>query len=526
MLLNRIVEATTELRATRSRTAKTGIVAALFTDASPEELRTVVAWMSGDLLQGRIGISGRRAYAFAQDVPPGAEPSLTTHDVDEALVALQDVTGPGSLAVREGLLRRLLARATAAEQRFLVDLLSGELRQGALEGIVLEGIAKATGITASVVRRAAMLSGDIPETACLAADGGAAALERIALQLFVPVLPMLAQTMDDAGAALDKKSPLAFEEKLDGMRLQLHREGDRVELYSRTLRRLTPSLPEVVAYARALPVDRVILDGEIMRFDGVGRPRGFGATMERFGRATDAPQIDFGDFPEVTPVFFDCLMADGVPLIDRPTSERWAALANMTTARHRVRRLVTADAAEATAFVEETLDRGHEGVVAKSLESVYAAGSRGAHWFKIKPAHTLDVVVLAAEWGSGRRQGWLSNLHLGVRDDDTGGYWMLGKTFKGMTDDDLAWQTEHLLALETRRERHVVHVRPELVVEVAFDELFTSRRYDSKLAFRFARVLRYRPDKTPDQADTLATARAIKEGRVRARVGAARKAAP
>ncbi len=523
--LSAIVETSQKLKATRSRSAKVAAVADLMKDREPDAVRTIAAWMSGQLLQGRIGISIGRAYEFSRGVEPADSASLTVKDVDRAFEELKDAGGPGSLGQRERTLERLLSAATADEQTFLVGLLSGELRQGALAGIVTEAIAKATGISSTLVRRAAMLSGELPHVAATAFAGGKEALAQIELHLFVPVLPMLAQTADTAAEALAKKSPLAFEEKLDGIRLQLHREGDRVEIYSRSLRRLTPSLPEIVAYAKSLPVDRIILDGEIVRFDVDGRPHGFGAAMERLGRSTEAPEVEPETFADVTPVFFDCLMADGEPLIDRPTEERWAALEKAVGPDRRVRRCVTADADEASAFLHDVLARGHEGVVAKSLASTYSAGGRGAHWFKIKPAHTLDVVVLGAEWGSGRRKGSLSNLHLGVLNEDTGQYVMLGKTFKGMTDEMLAWQTERLLGLETHRDRYTVYVRPELVVEVAFAELMTSRRYDSKLAFRFARVLRYRTDKPVDQADTLAAARAIKKGTIRARVGAAKKPA-
>ena len=523
MLLNQIVEVSDQLKATRSRSAKIGAIARLLQGRTAHELRTIVAWMSGDLLQGRIGISTGRAHQYGQGVAASDLPGLTIEDVDRALIAVQEATGPGSLGVRERLLHDLLGKATEAEQAFLLRLLAGELRQGALAGVMIEGIATAAGVPGDVVRRAAMLSGELPTVALSAFTGGEAALRQIDLQLFRPVLPMLAQTADDPADALKKTSPLMFEEKLDGMRLQLHRHGDRVELYSRSLRRMSPSLPEIVTYARALPVDRIILDGETMRFAPGGAPLGLGAAMERFGRASDAPVVESGDYPAVTPVFFDCLMADGVSCIDRPLEVRLAALDRIAEPPNRVRRLLTRDPEKASGFLTEVLDRGHEGVVAKDPESTYTAGGRGAHWFKIKPAHTLDVVVLGAEWGSGRRKGLLSNLHLGVLDEATDAYVMLGKTFKGMTDEMLGWQTARLLELETHRDGATVYVRPEVVVEVAFVELFTSRRYDSKLAFRFARVLRYRTDKRLEQADTLSTAQAIKDGRISARVGAARR---
>ncbi len=523
MLLNEIVELSDQLKATRSRSAKIAAIGRLLQGRTSRELRTIVAWMSGDLLQGRVGISAGRARQFGQGVAASKLPSLSIDDVDRTLDAVQEATGPGSLGVRERIVHELLGKATEAEQAFLLRLLAGELRQGALGGVMIDGIATAAGVPDAVVRRAAMLSGELPAVAVMAFPGGEAALRQIDLQLFRPVLPMLAQTADDPADALEKKSPLIFEEKLDGMRLQLHRQGDRVELYSRSLRRMTAGLPEVVAYARALPVDRIILDGEIMRFAPGGAPLGLGAAMERFGRNPADRAVEPGQYPAVTPVFFDCLMAEGVSLIDHAIEARLAVLDRVAEPANRVRRIVTADAGEASTFLQEILDRGHEGVVAKAPESTYTAGGRGAHWFKVKPAHTLDVIVLGAEWGNGRREGLLSNLHLGIRDEVTDAYVMLGKTFKGMTDEMLAWQTARLLELEAHRDETAVYVRPELVVEVAFDELFSSRRYDSKLAFRFARVLRYRTDKRADEADTLSTARAIKDGRIRARVGAARR---
>ena len=410
MLLNQIVEVSEQLKATRSRTAKIGAIARLLQGRTEHELRTIVAWMSGDLLQGRIGISKGRAHQYGKGVAASELPGLTVEDVDRALIAVQEATGSGSQGVRERLLHDLLGEATEAEQRFLVGLLAGELRQGALGGVIIEGIAAAASVPGDVVRRAAMLSGELPAIALAAFKGGEVALRQIDLKLFRPVLPMLAQTADTPADALSKKSPLIFEEKLDGMRLQLHRQGDRAELYSRSLRWMTPSLPEIVAYARALPVDRIILDGEIMRFAAGGAPLGFGAAMERFGRKSAARVVEPGEYPTVTPVFFDCLMADGVSLIDRPIDIRLAALHRITKPPNRVRRLLTGDPEEASAFLKDVLDRGHEGVVAKDPESTYTAGGRGAHWFKIKPAHTLDVVVLGAEWGNGRREGLLSNL--------------------------------------------------------------------------------------------------------------------
>ncbi|HSA81564.1 MAG TPA: ATP-dependent DNA ligase, partial [Geminicoccaceae bacterium] len=405
------------------------------------------------------------------------------------------------------LLSELFARATEPEQDFLLRLLVGELRQGALEGVMIEAIAKAAKLPASEVRRAAMLAGDLEVVAQAALGEGAAGLARFAVQLFRPVQPMLAQPAEDAADALARLGEAAFEWKLDGARIQVHKGGDQVRVFTRKLNEVTGAVPEIVEVARALPAPELILDGEAIALRPDGRPQPFQITMRRFGRKLDVEamraQLPLHCF------FFDALALAGETLIDRPGRERLAALDAALPGEVRIPRIVTGRLEDALAFIKDALERGHEGAMAKALDAPYEAGRRGAGWLKVKQAHTLDLVVLAAEWGSGRRRGWLSNLHLGARDEEAGGFVMLGKTFKGLTDQLLAWQTEQFLAREIARDSSTVHVRPELVVEIAFNDLQASPHYPGGLALRFARVKAYRSDKAPEDADTIATVRAI-----------------
>ncbi len=392
----------------------------------------------------------------------------------------------------------LFGPATADEQSWLRGVVTGAVRQGALDSLVQEALAVAAEVPLTAVRRAAMLAGSTVAIAAAAFDGGAEALGAVGLQVGRPVQPMLASSAPDVAAALAKAgggAEVAVDVKLDGIRIQVHRTGDHVLVATRSLDDITARLPEVVEVARSLPATSFVLDGEALALGDDGRPRPFQETASRTAMT---------DGVVVTPYFFDVLHLDGTDLLDSPASERAAALEHLVPADHRVPRLVTADPVAAEAFLAETLGSGHEGVVVKGLGAPYDAGRRGASWVKVKPVHTLDLVVLAVEWGSGRRQGWLSNIHLGARSAD-GGLVMLGKTFKGMTDEMLAWQTERFLELETRREGHIVHVRPEQVVEIAFDGVQRSTRYPGGVALRFARVVRYRDDKRADEADTIAT---------------------
>ena len=490
--------------ATSGRLAKTDLLAAFLKHVEPQEIQTAIAFLSGATCQGRIGIGYATLQAARPEQGAGA-PTLQLAEVDATLDRLAATTGKGSSEQKQRVLGGLLTRATADEQKFLVRLLTGELRQGALEGLMAEAVARAAGLEADAVRRAAMLAGDLGVVASAALADGAAGLSRFDVELFRPLQPMLAQTASDVGEALTQLGEAAFEYKLDGARIQVHKRGDQVRVFSRRLNEVTDAVPDVVQTVRRFAVAEVILDGEAIALNADGSPLPFQVTMRRFGRKLDVARLR-QELP-LASFYFDILYRDGLPLLGEPYVRRLAALSETVPAEHRVARIVTAQPDEAAAFYQRALAQGHEGVMAKVLDARYDAGARGAAWLKVKDAQTLDLVVLAAEWGHGRRRGWLSNLHLGARDAVTGGFVMLGKTFKGMTDEVLAWQTSRLQELETRRDGHTVYVRPELVVEVAFNGVQASPHYPGGLALRFARVVRYRPDKTPDQADTIATVR-------------------
>jgi DNA ligase 1 len=492
---------------TSSRLEKTARLAALLGRLAPAEVPVAVRWLAGELRQGRIGL-GVSVVRDARAVVPAAEAaSLELADVDAAFARIGALRGAGSAGARRRELAGLLGRATEEERDFVVRLVLGELRQGALQGVLVEAVARAGSVAAAELRRAAMVAGDLAAVASAALVEGAPGLARFRLRLLEPIQPMLAQTADDAEAAIAALGEAALDFKLDGARVQVHRDGDEVRVFSRALREVTPAVPELVTAVRALPVRRVILDGEALALRPDGTPHPFQTTMRRFGRRADDPALR--EALPLSGVFFDALHLDGEDLIARPARERFAALEAALPPGAAVPRLVTADPARARAFLEEAIRRGHEGLVAKALAAPYEAGGRGSAWLKVKPAHTLDLVVLAAEWGSGRRRGWLSNLHLSALDPPRGGWAMLGKTFKGMTDAMLAWQTERLRAIEVASDGYVVHVRPELVVEVAFDGVQESSQYASGLTLRFARVKRWREDKRADEADTIDAVRAI-----------------
>jgi DNA ligase-1 len=506
VLLDEIARTSAEVAQTPARLAKIERLAATLRSLRPDEIAVAVGYLSGELPQGSIGIG----WASLHDMPQqAAEPSLQLLDVDAALRRIQAATGRGSQAARRRELSNLFSRATEGERRFLADLLRGELRQGALEGIMVEAVARATGVPASDVRRAMMLAGDLGTVATAAAAEGAQGLRRFRLTVLQPVQPMLAQTAQGIEEALARIHPAAVEWKLDGARIQVHRRGGEVRAFTRNLAEITDRVPEIVEAIGALSVEAVILDGEAIALRPDGGPHPFQVTMGRFGSRLGIAEMR-GAVP-LSPFFFDCLHLDGQDLIDRAEEERFAALASRLPGEMVVPRMVVEDRGEAEPFMELALERGHEGVMVKAPGAPYEAGRRGASWLKVKRAHTLDLVVLAAEWGHGRRRGWLSNLHLGARDPRTGEFVMLGKTFKGLTDRMLAWQTERLQQLETHRDAYTVYVRPELVVEVAFDGLQGSTRYAGGLALRFARVKGYRPDKRPEEADTIDTVRAIYE---------------
>jgi DNA ligase-1 len=552
VLLTELVEASAAVAATSARSSKIGQIAALLGRVPPDEVTVAVAFLSGELLQGQIGVGYaaigeilRAAEAVSgSENGPEAEAGavLTLTDVNAAFEAIGAVTGPGSQAERRRLLTVVFARATEPEREFLIKLLAGDLGQGALEGIMTDAVAKAADVPAEEVRRAHQLGGSLPEVALAALgpagtqtapdppdaaagqagssgrDRALAALRGFALRVGRPVRPMLAASAPDVATALSRISPAAAEWKIDGIRVQVHRSDRQVAVFTRTLEDITARVPEIAEVAMSLPVTSVVLDGEAVALAPDGRPRPFQVTGARTASTADVARLR-AETP-LTVFLFDLLHLDGTDLIDVPAEERQRQLSEVAPAALLTPRIVTADQAEAGAFFADAIAHGHEGLVLKSLDSPYRAGRRGSEWIKVKPRHTLDLVILAAEWGHGRRRGVLSNLHLGARDPETGGLVMLGKTFKGLTDEMLAWQTTRLLDLadpatprpegEARRDAYgVVRVRPELVVEIAFDGVQASRRYPGGLALRFARVLRFRPDKIAAEADTIDAVRAI-----------------
>jgi DNA ligase-1 len=506
MLVKDLVETSRRVGEVSGRLAKIEQLAGCLRRAGHDEIEIAVAWLSGELRQGRIGI-GYAALREAMGESAASGSTLTPSEVDAALARVERTRGAGSATERMRLLRELFGRATRDEQEFLVRLLGGELRQGALEGLMVEAVARAAELPAAELRRAVMLTGDLAHVARAALAEGKAALARFTIELFRPLRPMLAQTAADVCDALARLPQAAFEYKLDGARVQVHKSGSDVRVFTRELNDATVAVPEIVETINCLPAENVILDGEAIAFSADGIPQPFQVTMRRFGR-----KLDVAAMRENLPLsacFFDCLYLDGQALIDRPEDERFAALVAALPPALAIPRLVTGDTDTAHGFVEEALRRGHEGVMAKALDAPYEAGTRGAGWLKIKRAHTLDLVVLAAEWGHGRRRGSLSNLHLGALDPATGGFVMLGKTFKGLTDAMLTWQTQRLQELAMARDDHIVHARPELVVEIAFNDIQASPHYPGGMALRFARVKRYRPDKRPAEADTIDAVRAL-----------------
>jgi DNA ligase-1 len=493
VLLLDVAATSSDVSSTSSRLTKVAHIADLLRRAAPDGalVAVIVSWLSGELRQRQIGVGWA---ALRSRPPPAPHASLTVGGVDATFSDIGAVSGKGAQARRAALLNALFAAATDTEQAFLLRLLGGELRQGALAGVMADAVAVATGIPRSVVDRATMLRGDARVVAEAALREGEAGMAQFALEVGRPVGPMLASPSPSLEEAMAKLGRAAVDWKLDGARIQVHRDGDDVVIASRSLDDLTARLPEVVAAARALPSRRFILDGEAISFRDDGRPEPFQVTSSRIASGA----------PGVVPVFFDILHLDDEDLLDAPLARRAEALeAAVPDAAVRIARVVTDDLEVAREHFEAALAAGHEGVVVKDLDAPYAAGRRGAGWLKVKPRHTLDLVVLAAEWGHGRRRGWLSNLHLGARAPDGDGYVMLGKTFKGLTDELLAWQTEKLKALAVEERGITVFVKPELVVEIAFDGVQTSPRYPGGVALRFARVLRYREDKPASEADDL-----------------------
>ncbi|HEX2904972.1 MAG TPA: ATP-dependent DNA ligase [Jatrophihabitans sp.] len=500
MLLATVADASAELSATPARSAKTARLATLLAAADPAELPVLVSWLSGELTQRQLGVG----WAGLRELPPPAAlPNLTIAAVQGCFDEIAAQGGSGSQGRRQQLVTQLFARATGAEQLLLRRVITGELRQGALIGVMADALAAAFAVPLAAVRRAAMLSGSLPAVATAAQSGGAGALAEFRLHIGRPIGPMLAQTAASVTAALQPLGRAACEWKLDGVRVQIHRQNEDIRIFTRTLDDITARLPDVLEAVATLPARHAVLDGEAIALRPDGRPLPFQVTSARLARHAPAEPLPLTTF------VFDALHLDGRDLLDEPTEQRIDALSQVLPGSGPIRavpRLITADAEQAQAFLDEALAQGHEGVLVKSLTAAYQAGRRGAGWLKVKPVHTLDLVVLAVEWGSGRRQGRLSNIHLGARDEN--GFVMLGKTFKGMTDAMLAWQTQRFLELaEGPTDGYVVRLRPEQVVEIAFDGVQRSTRYPGGVALRFARVLRYRDDKPVTDVDTIDTVR-------------------
>jgi len=498
MLLAAVVETSRRVAETTRRLEKVNLLAGLLQQLHGEEIDIAVGFLTGRIRQGRIGLGYAAVNAAAGS--PAENPSIDLIEADRIFESIAATSGSGSAQVRSQMLHDLYARATEPEQRFLTGLITGELRQGALEGVMLDALAKASSIPLERIRRAVMLAGDIAPVARAALE--TRDLAHYDVQLFRPLQPMLAQSAEDVSEALEELGKAALEYKMDGARIQVHKSGEDVLVFSRSLNDVTAAVPEVVEIVRAMPARDLILDGEVLSLKSDLRPQPFQVTMRRFGRKLDVDRMRT-ELP-LTPFWFDLIYVDGGSLLDEQQARRFAQLRDVA-GEHLMPNIVTADPGEAATFLAESLGHGHEGIMAKATVGPYAAGARGQSWLKVKQARTLDLVILAAEWGHGRRKGWLSNLHLGARDTEKGGFAMLGKTFKGLTDQMLEWQTRHLLPLEIGRDSYTVYVEPKLVAEIAFNEIQVSPRYPSGLALRFARVKRYREDKSAAEADTFQT---------------------
>lgn len=506
-LLASLVGVSQRVGAASARLAKVRELAAFLSALPPDEIETAAHYLSGEIRQGRIGIGYSILQAAASN-PAATAGTLSIAELDRSLTVIAATRGAGSAARRTAALRDLFSQATPAEQEFLLRLLAGELRQGALAGVMVEAVAVAADLPVALVRRAVMYSKSLGAIARVALLEGAESLGKLQLELFSPVSPMLAQTASEVSEALSElQGEVAFEWKMDGARIQVHKVADDVRVYTRNLNEVTGAVPEIVEVVRTFSERTLVLDGEALAFNAAERPHPFQITMRRFGRKRNVGQLR-ATLP-IRAYFFDCLHYNGQSIADRPARERYQALAEAIPSSLQIPRLTTSSEPAARAFYEAALAAGHEGLMAKSLSAAYEAGNRGASWLKIKRAHTLDLVVLAAEWGHGRRTGKLSNLHLGALEPTTGEYVMLGKTFKGLTDAMLEWQTTVFLARETRRDQWTVYVRPELVAEVAFSDLQASTRYPGGLALRLARVKRYRHDKRAEDADTMESVRRI-----------------
>ena len=509
MQLAFLVALVERVRATPKKTEKVGHIADFLRQTRARETELAALYLTGTLPQGRIGLGWRTIQAATVEGDPRGDP-LTLLDVDRTFEEVARDKGSGSSDRKTKALRGLFERADRPQRQFLAELLMGEVRQGALDGLVMDAIAKAAGLPGPQVRQAVMFSGNLGEVARAALEEGAAGLTRFSLRVLKPVAPMLANPAEDVEEALERMGEAAFEYKIDGARIQVHKAGDEVRVFTRHLQDVTARVPEIVEWARALSPRELVVEGEAIALRPGGRPHPFQVTMRRFGRSKEV-EAARREMP-LQSFFFDALyLGDEGSLVGLPYTERTTRLSRIVPAGGLLPRLVTSQPEEADRFLHQAIGAGHEGLMAKSLQAPYVAGQRGFHWLKLKSAHTLDLVVLAVEWGSGRRKGWLSNLHLGARDTESGQFVMLGKTFKGLTDETLRWQTKKLSSLETRHDAYTVYVRPELVVEIAFSDVQESPRYPAGLALRFARVKGYRPEKPASEADTLQTVREIFE---------------
>lgn len=500
VLVGDLVALSRRISSTSKRKEKISLVSDLLQRAKGEEIALVARYLSGQLSQGRLGIGWATIQAVLQDIPDQVRPVGLT-DMDRLFESMSQEKGPGSFERKVTLLRKLFSFLRQEEREFLTGLILGEIRQGALEGLVLEAIGQAAHLPVDVLRQSLMFSGDIGKVGQVAMEEGAKGLSRFQPRLFDPILPMLATPVEGEAAALERLGEAGFEFKIDGARIQVHKAKEKVRIFTRQLKDVTDRLPEIVELVRSFPFENAILDGEVIALREDGKPLPFQTTMRRMGRILDVKQLR-KQIP-LTPYFFDLLYSDGGALVQQPYRDRFELLSQGVPPKYRITQKIIGNEKEAQDFLRTSLEAGHEGVMAKGLDFPYKAGHRGYTWLKIKRAQTLDLVVLAAEWGHGRRKGWLSNLHLGARDPESGNFIMLGKTFEGLTDEMLQWQTKRLLELEVSRDPWIVYVRPELVVEVAFDTIQESPRYPAGLALRFARVKNFRPDKSPQEADTI-----------------------
>jgi DNA ligase-1 len=508
LFLKDLVQISERVSATPKKKEKASLIAYFLKEAKGKEISLAASYLSGELPQGRLGIGWATLHEAMKESSLQPNP-LTLIDLDLYLETIAQEKGPGSSGRKIQTLRGIFSRSDEKEKEFLIRLSMGEIRQGALEGLVLEAIAQAASLPVHRLQRSLMFSGNIGELARVSMEEGVAGLTRFQPRLFYPISPMLASPVDGEVDAIERLGEAGWEYKIDGARIQVHKDGEEIRIFTRHLKEVTESVPEIIHLARKFPMDKAIFEGEAIALREDGRPLPFQTTMRRFGRIQDMERIQ-KEIP-ITPFFFDLLYLDGESILDVPYGKRFEQLTERMPSEYLILRIVTADEAKVRDFLSQSLRAGHEGLMAKGLDSTYVAGQRGFLWLKIKPAQTLDLVTLAAEWGHGRRKGWLSNLHLGARDEASGEFVMLGKTFKGLTDEMLQWQTKKLLELEIARDEWTVYVRPELVVEIAFNDIQESPHYPGGLALRFARVKHFRQDKSPLEVDTFQKVREIFE---------------